>query len=154
MKRHLSCSNWSRGWSGSVPLLLSLAGQNGFDRFHAALPRNHVSSSLPVDGRRLEHGSTECGTAGRTVQRCLVIQDHAHRDRFQDRLQPAFSTKRLHECRLLQLVDNFRCDPTAYEYPTSRHHFQREISGLRPIERHTEVECLHTEITRTSQSST
>ncbi len=32
----LSCSNWSRSWSGSVPLLLSLAGQNGFDRFHAA----------------------------------------------------------------------------------------------------------------------
>jgi len=35
--------------------------------------------------------SSEDGTAGRTVQCCLVVHDHADRNCFQDWLQPAFS---------------------------------------------------------------
>src|SRR5262249_34483293 len=83
-----------------------------------------------------------------------IIHDDADRYGCQDGLQPAFGAKCLHEGRLLQSGNNFWCDTSTYEHPTSRHHFQCEIPSFCPIERHTEVECLHTEVTCPSQSST
>ncbi len=64
---------------------------------------------------------------------------------------PAFRIERLGERGTAQLADDFRSDPSTHEHTARRHHFERQISSFRAVDRDKNIQRLNTNVGRSLQ---